>query len=156
MFAAPVTNMTLLHYPPSEPTEGSYGIHPHKDTNVFTILHPDPVGGLLVRTTAGEWIEATCPLEALLINTGDMMELWSGGRFVSTPHQVVNTTGKERYAFPYFLAPSHDVTIEPLVEPVPGFDRIEPIEVGPWSVEVWRTNWPDAIPADDNLHLGTV
>ena len=39
MFAAPVTNMTLLHYPPSEPTEGSYGIHPHKDTNVFTILH---------------------------------------------------------------------------------------------------------------------
>jgi hypothetical protein len=43
-----------------------------------------------------------------------------------------------------------------LVEPVPGFDRIAQIDVGPWSVEVWRTNWPDAIPADDNLHLGTV
>lgn len=156
LFAAPVTNMTLLHYPPTEPNDGDYGIHPHKDTNVITILHPDPVGGLFVRSRAGEWLEATCPPEALLINTGDMMELWSGGRFVSTPHQVVNTTGKERYAFPYFLAPSHDVTIEPLVEPVAGFDRIEPIEVGPWSVEVWRTNWPDAIPADDNLHLGTV
>jgi isopenicillin N synthase-like dioxygenase len=98
--------MSLLHPSPSVPNEASYGIHPHKDTNVFTILHPDPVGGLLVRTTAGEWVEATCPPGALLVNTGDMMELWSGGRFVSTPHQVVNTRGGNVMHFPIFLRPA--------------------------------------------------
>lgn len=155
-FEHPVTNMTLLHYPPSQPEENVHGIHPHKDTNVLTILHPDPVGGLFVRTRNGDWIEAKPPPDALLVNIGDMMEVWSGGRFVSTPHKVVNTTGQERYAFPWFLVPSHDEIIEPLVEPQPGFTRVEPIEVGPWSLEVWRTNWPDAAPADEHSHLGTL
>lgn len=155
-FDHPVTNMTLLHYPPSTPDENIHGIHPHKDTNVLTILHPDPIGGLFVRTRDGDWIEATCPEGALLVNTGDMMEVWSGGRFVSTPHKVVNTTGKQRYSFPWFLVPSHDEIIEPLVPLQPGFERRDGVEVGPWSLEVWRTNWPDAIPADDDSHLGTL
>ena len=155
-FEHPVTNMTLLHYPPSTPDEDVHGIHPHKDTNVITLLHPDPVGGLFVRTRAGEWIEASCPPDALLVNTGDMMEVWSGGRFMSTPHKVVNTTGKERYAFPWFLVPSHDEVIEPLVPLQDDFTRSAGIEVGPWSLEVWRTNWPDAKPSDPDSHLGTL
>ena len=155
-FTYPVTNMTLLHYPPSRPDENVHGIHPHKDTNVLTILYPDPVGGLFVRSRDGDWIDARCPEGALLVNTGDMMEVWSGGRFVSTPHKVVNTTGRERYAFPWFLVPSHDEVIEPLVPVRPGFTRSDGVEVGPWSLEVWRTNWPDAAPSDDNTHLGTL
>ena len=155
-FDHPVTNMTLLHYPPSTPDEDVHGIHPHKDTNVLTVLYPDPVGGLFVRTRDGEWIEAVCPPDALLINIGDMMEVWSGGRFVSTPHKVVNTTGKERYAFPWFLVPSHDEVIEPLAPLAPGFSRSDGVEVGPWSLEVWRTNWPDAAPIDEHSHLGTL
>ena len=39
-FQAPLTNMTLLRYP-STPQESEFGIHPHKDTNIFTLLHPD-------------------------------------------------------------------------------------------------------------------
>lgn len=155
-FEHPVTNMTLLHYPPTEPDENRFGIHPHKDTNVITVLYPDPVGGLFARTRAGEWIEATCPSDALLINVGDMLEIWSGGRFVSTPHKVINVSGSQRYAFPWFLAPSHDQVVEPLVDLAPGFDRSDPIHVGDWSLEVWRTNWPDAAPVDDHLHLGTL
>ena len=155
-FTHPVTNMTLLHYPPSTPDEDVHGIHPHKDTNVLTLLYPDPVGGLFVRTRSGDWIEATIPSDALLVNTGDMMEVWSGGRFISTPHKVVNTTGQERYSFPWFLVPSHDEIIEPLVSPQPGFSRSEGVEVGPWSLEVWRTNWPDAEPSDTDSHLGTL
>jgi isopenicillin N synthase-like dioxygenase len=154
LFDAPVTNMTLLHYPPSAPEQP--GIHPHKDTNVLTLLHPDPVGGLQVRTRSGEWIDARCPSDALLVNTGDMMEVWSGGRFLSTPHRVTNASGQERYSFPYFSVPRHDVVIEPMVTPVPGYNSRPPITVGPWSLEVWRTNWPDATPEDDTSHLGTI
>ena len=49
-FRDPMTNMTLLHYPPQAPDEGGYGIHPHKDTDALTIIAPDPVGGLEVQT----------------------------------------------------------------------------------------------------------
>lgn len=154
LFRAPVSNMTLLHYPPTSP--GQAGIHPHKDTNVLTLLHPDPIGGLQVRTRSGEWIEALCPPDALLVNTGDMMEVWSGGRFLSTPHRVTNASGQERYSFPYFSVPGHDVVIEPMVTPVPDYVPRPPITVGPWSLEVWRTNWPDATPEDDASHLGTI
>lgn len=155
-FETPITNMTLLHYPPHDAGQHATSFHPHKDTNAITILYPDPVGGLRLQRRDGTWIDADCPPDALLINTGDMMELWSGGRFLSTPHQVVNTTGKERYSFPHFVVPTHSSTVQPLVDPVAGFDRFDPVEVGHWSAEVWRTNWPEEQPSDDHLHLGTI
>ncbi len=144
-FAKPLTNMTLLHYPPTTSDREGFGIHPHKDSDAFTILCPDPVGGLFVRARTGDWIEVAAPPDAVIVNIGDIMEHWSGGRFVSTPHKVVNRSGAERYSFPYFAVPGHDTVVRPLVEPVAGFAR-EPLAVGPWQADVWRSNWPDAAP----------
>ena len=45
LFESPLTNMTLLHYPPQPAGQDGFGIHPHKDTDALTILAPDPVGG---------------------------------------------------------------------------------------------------------------
>ncbi len=153
-FDAPLTNMTLLHYPAQPVSDTAFGIHPHKDFDAFTIIAPDAVGGLQVRARHGAWLEADCPEGALLVNIGDMMELWSGGRLVSTPHKVINTTGEARYSFPYFAVPRHDVTISPVVEALPGFAR-EPLNVGFASAEIWRTNWQDAAPADASIDLGS-
>jgi isopenicillin N synthase-like dioxygenase len=153
-FDAPLTNMTLLHYPPQPVRDAVDGIHPHKDFDAFTIIAPDAIGGLQVRARDGNWLEANCPEGALLVNIGDMMELWSGGRLVSTPHKVVNTTGAERYSFPYFAVPRHDVTISPLVVPLAGFAR-EPLNVGFASAEIWGSNWQDAAPADASIDLGS-
>ena len=152
LFDKPLTNMTLLHYPPTEEAN-KVGIHPHKDTDVFTLLYPDAVGGLQLRTRDGIWINASGPEEALIVNVGNMLETWSGGRFLSTPHRVVNQTGLERYSFPYFAVPRHDVMIEPLVEPLPDFSwvrglflrrfgartgRISCRVIRPFSLAVWR------------------
>ncbi|MGB1255982.1 MAG: isopenicillin N synthase family dioxygenase [Thiolinea sp.] len=153
-FALPLTNMTLLHYPPTYEA-GRVGIHPHKDSDIFTLLYPDAVGGLEVRTTQGNWIEADGPDHALIVNVGNMLETWSGGRYLSTPHRVINRTGRERYSFPYFVVPRHDVMIEPLVEPLPGFSW-RTISSGELSAEVWRTNWPDQLPVDPELNLGSL
>jgi len=153
-FDAPLTNMTLLHYPSQPGSDDAVGIHPHKDFDAFTIIAPDAVGGLQVRARRGDWLEADCPEGALLVNIGDMMELWSGGRLVSTPHKVVNTSGAERYSFPYFAVPRHDVTISPVVEPLSGFVR-EPLNVGFASAEIWQSNWQDAAPADASIDLGS-
>ncbi len=154
-FRDPMTNMTLLHYPPQAPDEGGYGIHPHKDTDALTIIAPDPVGGLEVQTRTGDWITPDCPPGGFVVNIGDMLELWSGGRLKSTPHRVVNRSGRERYSFPYFAVPRHDVVVEPLLPALPGFDR-PAVHCGHWSAEIWRTNWPDETATRDTPELGTL
>jgi len=153
-FHAPLTNMTLLHYPPQAPDEAGFGIHAHKDSSALTIIAPDPVGGLEVRSNDG-WITPDCPEGGFIVNIGDVLEHFSGGRLVSTPHRVVNKSGKERYSFPYFAVPSHDATITSLLDPVEGFERPD-VHCGYWQSEVWRTNWPDEISEDATLELGTI
>lgn len=152
---SPLTNMTLLRYPPSSRSAGAGGIHPHKDTNVLTLLPPDPVGGLEVRSPAGEWVEVDAAADALVVNVGEMLELWSGGRFRATPHRVVNRSGHERLSFPFFVVPHHAVVVEPLVESLPGFSKAS-MPVGALSTEVWRTNWPGEFAASSDHDLGAL
>lgn len=155
-FEMPLTNMTLLHYPPQDAAADGFGIHPHKDTDALTILAPDPIGGLMVkRRDSDGWINADALGDALIVNIGDLLELWSGGYFVSTPHKVVNTSGAERYSFPYFVVPRFDTVVAPLREPQAGFQR-DTVHVGDVSREVWRTNWPDAVPDKPQFDLGTL
>ncbi|RFO96161.1 isopenicillin N synthase family oxygenase [Rhodoferax lacus] len=141
MLRQPLTNMTLLNYPGASPKD-AWGIHPHKDFNFLTFLSHDPVGGLEVRRLDGTWLDAHCPPDALVLNVGDMLELLSGGRLVSTPHRVVNRSGRQRMSFPYFSVPRHDVRVQPLLPPVPGFVR-EPLLAGAASANIWTSNWPD-------------
>ena len=155
LFDQPLTNMTLLHYPPSDSNDG-FGIHPHKDTDALTLLFPDALGGLWLRSRdQSDWLEVEVPANTLVVNIGDLLELWSGGYFISTPHKVVNTSGKERYSFPFFIVPRHDVVVTPLIECQPGFERA-PVTVGSVSREVWRTNWPETVPEDTGFDLGTL
>lgn len=155
-FETPLTNMTLLHYPPQRAGDNGFGIHPHKDTDALTILAPDTVGGLHVKRRDSEsWIHVTAPDDALVVNIGDLLELWSGGYFVSTPHKVINTSGAERYSFPYFAVPRFDTVVTPLRKPQRGFSR-QSVHVGNVSREVWRTNWPDAKQQNSRFDLGTL
>ena len=156
LFDKPLTNMTLLHYPPQDADASGFGIHPHKDTDALTILVPDSIGGLMVKKRdSADWLEVKATGDALVVNVGDLLELWSGGYFVSTPHKVVNRSGRERYSFPWFAVPRHDVVVEPLREPLPGFVRGS-VHVGDVSREVWRTNWPDTVPERPEFDLGTL
>lgn len=118
-FSSPLSNMSLLHYPPSPPNRRVFGISPHTDSDVLTILCPDPVGGLQVQLANGDWIHAMVPPGALILNVGDMLSLWSGGRYRSAPHCVINNTGRERYSFPFFFAPDPEVTVMPLCSDTP-------------------------------------
>ena len=155
LFNEPLTNMTLLHYPVSSSKSENSGIHPHKDISAITILHPDPLGGLEIRTRKGEWIEILCPPEALLVNIGDFMEVWSGGRFISTPHRVSNRNQRSRYSAPYFSVPRHSTLVKPLVKYENSFKHRE-ILVGEVSTEVWRTNWLDENPSESGHQLGAI
>lgn len=115
-FDTPTIWLRLLHYPPQPPQapDDLYGSAPHKDFGCLTLLAQDDVGGLQVQTPAGSWVDAP-PLEgALVINVGDMLHRLSNGRLLSTPHRVINASGRERYSVPFFFDPHVRTDIAPL------------------------------------------
>lgn len=113
----PITIQRLLHYPPQELTasKDEIGIGAHTDYGFLTILNQDAVGGLQVRNSEGEWISAPPVEGAFVINIGDLVQTMTNGRYSSTVHRVVNTSGKERYSIPFFI----DLDFHASVEPVP-------------------------------------
>ena len=62
----------------------------------------------------GEWVDAPPVENAFVVNTGDMLELLSGGRFVATSHRV-RKVAEERYSFPLFFSLDYHVRVQPVV-----------------------------------------
>lgn len=113
----PITYQRLLHYPPQEGvvSQEEIGIGAHTDYGFLTILSQDSVGGLQVRNRAGEWISAPPVEGTFIINSGDLVQVFTNDRYSSTVHRVVNNTGRERYSIPFFI----DLDFDAVVEPVP-------------------------------------
>ncbi len=114
LFAKPVTFLRLLHYPPhpAAAADNQFGSAPHTDYGCLTLLAQHGVEGLAVRDPAGDWVEAPPVADSFLLNLGDLMPRWSNGRFRSTPHRVLNRSGRERYSIAYFFDPAMDAVIE--------------------------------------------
>ena len=115
-FDRPTTFLRMLHYPPQPPAspEDLFGSAPHTDYGFITLLVQDDVGGLQVRNIHGEWVDAPYMPGAFVMNAGDILHRWSNGRFISTPHRVINTSGRERYSIPFFFDPNMHAEIVPL------------------------------------------
>jgi len=129
----PLTQVSLLHYPPVPAAEGQYGNRPHLDETAFTIVLQDDVPGLEVQTKSGRWATATPIRGSFVINIGDYMARWTNDRYRSTRHRVVNRSGAERYSVPYFAIPDFDAVIECLTTcQGPGNPpKYETLQVGP-------------------------
>lgn len=111
---APCINLRVNHYP-ARPEDGEgIGCGAHSDYGLFTILAQDLVGGLQVRNSVGDWVDAT-PLEgSFVINIGDMMQRWTNNIYSSTIHRVVDCTGgqSERFSIPFFYNANCDTVVE--------------------------------------------
>lgn len=126
-FDTPTTWLRLLHYPPQSPQapDDLYGSAPHRDFGCLTLLAQDDVGGLQVQTPRGEWVDAPPKPDAFVVNVGDMLHRLSNGRLLSTPHRVINATGRERFSVPFFFDPHVSTTIKPL--PGTGTPKFQPL-----------------------------
>ncbi len=99
----PVVKSRMFHYPPHPPVADLYGVAPHTDYGMITLLTQDPIGGLELKTRAGEWIGAPWIDDTFIINLGDLFKVWTNDIYVSNQHRVVNRLGRERYSIPTFF-----------------------------------------------------
>jgi isopenicillin N synthase-like dioxygenase len=123
--------LRMTHYP-NQPTsaDGEFGIAPHTDTSFLTLLAPNTVPGLSIRTQGGKWIDAPALSGAYVVNGGQMLQRWTNDVFLATPHRAINRSGGERYALAFFC----DANIDWPVAAVPTC-------VGPDKPPKYPTTW---------------
>jgi len=157
-FDKPMALLRLLHYPPQSPSSlenGRFGTRPHTDNGAFTLLAQDDTGGLEIRGESGEWIGVPPIPGSFVVNLGEAMKVWTNGLLLATPHRVINRYGRERYSIPFFLNPSYDAVIAPIlqeragkVELAPTFhstvDPDRPVTSGEILTRLYRRIWPSA------------
>lgn len=110
----PLSRASLVYYPaqPEDMGKDQFGVGPHTDFGVLTVLCQDSVGGLQVEDVNGEWLQAP-PIEGtLVVNVADLLARWTDGAYKSTPHRVVNSSGKERLSIVLAFDPNPETLID--------------------------------------------
>ncbi|XP_035541777.1 1-aminocyclopropane-1-carboxylate oxidase 5-like [Juglans regia] len=103
----------VSHYPPCPQPELVNGLRAHTDAGgVILLFQDDKVGGLQI-LKEGQWIDVQPVPNAIVINTGDQVEVLSNGRYKSVWHRVLATPDGNRRSVASFYNPSLKATISP-------------------------------------------
>ncbi len=117
LFGDDHTSFMRLNYyprlPPGAKDDSTFGVNEHSDAGALTVLLQDDQAGLEV-CRGGEWYLVEPRRDALVINLGDMAQVWSNDRYRAALHRVVTNTDRDRYSSPYFFNPSYDTDYAPL------------------------------------------
>jgi len=104
----------IFHYPGQQlVADAPWGVGEHTDYGLLTILKQDEVGGLQVKVK-GIWMDAPPMPNTFVCNIGDMLDRMTDGLYRSTPHRVLNTSGRNRLSFPLFFDPGFDAHVKPI------------------------------------------
>ncbi|MCF2872720.1 isopenicillin N synthase family oxygenase [Octadecabacter sp. G9-8] len=114
-FDEPMALLRGNYYPerPAWAGPNDFGIATHTDYGCLTLLAMDGTPGLEVRKRGGGWIPVSAPVGEFVINFGEMLEMWTQGRVVATPHRVVGGDA-ERMSIPLFYNPNADTNVAPV------------------------------------------
>lgn len=112
------TILRVIHYPPvpEDANPASVRAAAHEDINFITLLCESTDEGLELLQRDGSWR----PIHALdghiIVDSGDMIQQITNGRFQSTTHRVANPNNdrSRRFSMPFFVHPRHDVDLTPL------------------------------------------
>ncbi|MBL8675317.1 MAG: isopenicillin N synthase family oxygenase [Rhodospirillales bacterium] len=116
-FREPQYTLRMTHYPRQDVVDGAeFGLAPHTDTSFMTLLPSNDIPGLAILTRDGRWIDAPAMPGTFVVNGGQLLRRWTNDRFLATPHRVLNRSGSERYAIPFFV----DCSIDHPMECLPG------------------------------------
>ena len=113
---------------------GNLGIHHHTDSGALTILVTDGVPGL--EAYVREAWRPVPPVEgALIINIGDIVQVWSNDRYRAPLHRVHVTESSERMSIPFFFNPRHSCNYAPLTDHSQESPRYSPINWGEFRAQ---------------------
>lgn len=94
---------------------GHLGINHHTDAGALTILITDGVPGLEVYVR-DQWRPVPPVEDALIVNIGDVIQVWSNDRYIAPLHRVQVTDSSERMSIPFFFNPKHSCNYAPLTD----------------------------------------
>ncbi|HEU0101943.1 MAG TPA: 2-oxoglutarate and iron-dependent oxygenase domain-containing protein [Mycobacteriales bacterium] len=115
---APEALLKLISYPARDGVADSdQGVGAHKDPGVLTLLLLEPgSSGLQVADPSGAWLDAPPVDNAYVVNSGELLEVATGGYLRATPHRVLTAPdAPQRLSIPYFFGPA-------LTVPMPTFE----------------------------------
>lgn len=112
--------MRLLKYAASANGDSEFRVPqtPHTDLGSLTMLFADSPGLQIKPDGRDEWLYIMPKENHAVVNLGDAMSLWSGGRFRSVLHRVASLPGKgmgERYSFAFLMRPENQAPMIPLI-----------------------------------------
>ena len=111
-------SLRLLRYPLCSSTlisDSQLGAGAHTDYGLTTFLFQEAVGGLEICDRDGNWHDIEPEEGVVLINSGDLLERWTNGRYRSTPHRVKPITrGTDRFSIAFFVDPDSETEVNVL------------------------------------------
>jgi isopenicillin N synthase-like dioxygenase len=111
--------LRCLHYPTPDPSE-HIRAGGHSDFGSITLLfteHGD-TGLEIVDPNSNNFIPVPYLDDHIIVNTGDLIEYWTGSFLRSTIHRVVTRIRKPRYSVAYFCHAEGDTLLEKLESPI--------------------------------------
>ncbi|XP_034709169.1 gibberellin 20-oxidase-like protein [Vitis riparia] len=95
--------LRIINYsPPDDFKEEVEGLGMHTDMSCVTVVYPDEIGGLQVRSREGKWMDISPCEGTLVVNIGDMLQAWSNGKLRSSEHRVVLKKPVNRFSLAFF------------------------------------------------------
>jgi isopenicillin N synthase-like dioxygenase len=114
----PYLLMKAMSYLPQErpvsETSAQMGVTAHCDWSWLTFLIQDDVGGLEAQDIQGSWRKVNPLKNSIVVNTGELLEIETGGYLRASPHRVINERiDRQRFSVPVFINPALDAKILP-------------------------------------------
>ncbi len=115
--------LRLNYYPrcpaPARPADlamaesGYLGVNHHTDAGALTLLLQDAQPGLEV-FHGGAWTLVEPRPDALVVNIGDIVQVWSNDRYQAALHRGLADARSERFSAPFFFNPAYSTEYAPL------------------------------------------
>jgi len=120
----------LLHYPPLSEniSPGTVRLAEHSDYGTITLLFQDGIGSLEICGRDGKFITVTPVPDAVLVNTGDLLQRLTSDRILAVRHRILIVEEERLYhshrrSIAYFVYPKGDS----VVKPFDGSTKYEPV-----------------------------
>ncbi|MDG4819150.1 2-oxoglutarate and iron-dependent oxygenase domain-containing protein [Micromonospora sp. WMMD956] len=115
--------------------EGQMRVGPHSDFGTITFLdRQQGVGGLEAWNAEDGWFKPPFVPGTLVVNLGDMMNLWTDGRWRALRHRVLappaSDPDEELVSLVFFFEADPDAEVRPLAPPAGGGAGMAPVVAG--------------------------